>query len=803
MFTPRTYTVESVTSGHPDKVCDQISDAILDECLKQDPNTRAGIETFGNHGLLVIGGEVTTKADFNAEEIAKKVYKEIGYEKDLNIITGIVKQSPDIAQGVDTGGAGDQGIMYGFATDETPELLPKAVVNVHALAKGLENLRKQGAVAWLKPDGKTQITIENGKIKNVLVSCQHEEGVAQDEIKQFLTEKLIKPIIGDISGVEILVNPTGRFVQGGFEADAGLTGRKIMVDTYGGLITHGGGCFCVAGDSYINTQKGLLQIGEMHKEVARGLLAKTDIHPHLIGNWYNNGIRSVLEVETENGYTIKGTPNHRIRVINIKGNYVWRRLDGIKNGDFVAIHKKDRLFGSELVLSDFSYTYKKGTAEGRKNKFIFPTIFTEDYAYLLGLLIGDGNCMMEGGISVCICEEEQKENVQNLYKRLFGREGKIFGHWAFMGGVEMRAYLEYLGLERKRSWEKKVPWSIFQASKKCMAAFLRGLFDTDGGVRIHGRYDNFLDIKLTSTSLMLIKQVQQLLLNFGIISRIQRTDATGKEFLIEKRKAISRRIVYFLRIKNVEGVRIFKSEIGFNLSRKQKILNLVSLKGKRNYFLIPHQRGRIKNLWGKLIPREHQKDISRIGRFTRSTRGKTTKNLTYEKLRIFLESYKVKLDIEKDFKYLKFLYNFNHFYDRVTKVKPRGLVSTYDLHVPNANTFIANGFICHNSGKDPSKVDRSAAYMCRFAAKNLVASGLAKQCLVSVAYAIGKAEPLMVEAINEKGESLADVVKQKFDFRPKAIIERLNLRQPIYHQTAAYGHFGKSGLPWEEVVDIN
>ncbi len=349
MFIPKTYTVESVTSGHPDKVCDQISDAILDECLKQDPYTRAGIECFGNHGLLVVGGEVTTKADFDAGQIARDVYEKIGYEKKLNMIIGIEKQSPDIAQGVDTGGAGDQGIMYGFATDETTEFMPLAVVNVHKLARGLEDLRKQGALDWLKPDGKTQITVENGKIKAVLISTQHDENISQEEIKKQLIEKLIKPIIGDISGIDILVNPTGRFVQGGFEADAGLTGRKIMVDTYGGLITHGGGCF---------------------------------------------------------------------------------------------------------------------------------------------------------------------------------------------------------------------------------------------------------------------------------------------------------------------------------------------------------------------------------------------------------------------------------------------------------------------SGKDPSKVDRSAAYMCRFVAKNLVANGFAKQCLVSVAYAIGKAEPLMVEAINENGESLADIAKNKFDFKPKSIMEQLNLRRPIYSQTAAYGHFGKKTLPWEEVIDI-
>lgn len=345
----KNYTVESVTSGHPDKICDQISDAILDACLAQDPMSRVAAEVLGGHGLVVLCGEVTTKADVNFEKIAAQVYRDIGHQDELKIISNVVKQSSDIAQGVDTGGAGDQGIMYGFATDETPEYLPKGVVLAHKLAKGLEDLRQSGEVPWLYPDGKSQVTLKDDKVKAVLVSCQHDAEVGHEEIKNVLTEKLIRPILDDISNIEILVNPTGKFVQGGFEADTGLTGRKIMVDTYGGLIPHGGGCF---------------------------------------------------------------------------------------------------------------------------------------------------------------------------------------------------------------------------------------------------------------------------------------------------------------------------------------------------------------------------------------------------------------------------------------------------------------------SGKDPTKVDRSAAYMCRFVAKNIVVKGLAKKCLVSVAYAIGRAEPLMVEAINEKGESIVDKIKDKFDFRPKAIIERLDLRRPIYRQTAAYGHFGKEGLPWEEIINL-
>ncbi len=242
-FTPKTYTVESVTSGHPDKVCDQISDAILDECLKQDPKSMVAVESFGGHGFLIVGGEVTSNAKVDYEAIARKVYKDIGYEQELKVMINVVQQSPDIAQGVDIGGAGDQGIMYGFATDETPEFLPTGIVLVHKLAKGLEDLRKSGEISWLKPDGKTQVTILDGQLKTVLVSTQHDEKASHEEIKSTLTEKLIKPIIGDVSNVEILVNPTGRFVQGGFEADTGLTGRKLMVDTYGGLISHGGGCF--------------------------------------------------------------------------------------------------------------------------------------------------------------------------------------------------------------------------------------------------------------------------------------------------------------------------------------------------------------------------------------------------------------------------------------------------------------------------------------------------------------------------------------------------------------------------------
>ncbi len=242
MFVPKTYTAESVTSGHPDKICDQISDAILDACLKQDPFSRVAVEVFGSHGLLVIGGEVTTKAKIDYEKEARNVYRNIGYEDELKVIINVTEQSSDISMGVNNGGAGDQGIMYGFACSETSEFMPKGSILSHKLASHLEKIRRENSLI-LKPDGKTQVTIENEEISTILISAQHSKDISQKDLRKIIIEKVIIPIVGDVSSIKILVNPTGSFIKGGFMADTGLTGRKIMVDTYGGIIPHGGGCF--------------------------------------------------------------------------------------------------------------------------------------------------------------------------------------------------------------------------------------------------------------------------------------------------------------------------------------------------------------------------------------------------------------------------------------------------------------------------------------------------------------------------------------------------------------------------------
>lgn len=254
------FTSESVTEGHPDKIADQISDAILDACLEQDPLSRVACETLTCTGLVVVAGEITTKAYVDFQTLVRETVREIGYDDALKgfdcntcgVISTINRQSPDIAQGVDTGGAGDQGMMFGYATNETPELMPTPISLAHRLTEKLTEVRKNGKMPYLRPDGKSQVTVEYDsnyrpvRVDAVVISTQHAEEVSNEQLRKEILEHVIKAVIP----AELLdaktkyhINPTGRFVIGGPMGDTGLTGRKIIVDTYGGMGRHGGGAF--------------------------------------------------------------------------------------------------------------------------------------------------------------------------------------------------------------------------------------------------------------------------------------------------------------------------------------------------------------------------------------------------------------------------------------------------------------------------------------------------------------------------------------------------------------------------------
>jgi S-adenosylmethionine synthetase len=253
------FTSESVTEGHPDKIADAISDSVLDEVMRQDPKGRVACETLVTTGLIVVAGEITTSAHVNYDELARETVRQIGYDNaqygfDSNtcaVVCTVKRQSPDIAMGVDTGGAGDQGLMFGFACDETEELMPMPIQLAHRLTQRLSEVRKSGKVNFLRPDGKSQVTVEyrDGKpyrVDCVVISTQHSDSVSSEELHKAIMEHVIKPIIPARmldAKTKFHINPTGRFVIGGPMGDAGLTGRKIIVDSYGGYSRHGGGAF--------------------------------------------------------------------------------------------------------------------------------------------------------------------------------------------------------------------------------------------------------------------------------------------------------------------------------------------------------------------------------------------------------------------------------------------------------------------------------------------------------------------------------------------------------------------------------
>lgn len=253
------FTSESVTEGHPDKIADQISDAVLDAALAEDPTARVACETLVTTGLVVIAGEITTNAIVDYSRVARETIREIGYTRakygfdcdTCSVLSALDRQSPDIAMGVDTGGAGDQGLMFGYACNETPELMPLPIQLAHMLARRLSETRKSGDLPYLRPDGKSQVTIEyrDGRpfrVEAVVISSQHDQNVSNEQLRSEIEEQVIRHTVSpDLldENTKYHINPTGRFVTGGPQGDAGLTGRKIIVDTYGGYAPHGGGAF--------------------------------------------------------------------------------------------------------------------------------------------------------------------------------------------------------------------------------------------------------------------------------------------------------------------------------------------------------------------------------------------------------------------------------------------------------------------------------------------------------------------------------------------------------------------------------
>ena len=347
------FSSESVGEGHPDKVCDTISDAVLDACLAQDPRSRVACETYAKSNLVVVGGEITTKAKLDFNAIARQAIRDIGYTHDddvfhadrVLILNAITSQSPDIKQGVDARaaegkktaeqGAGDQGLMFGYATAETPELMPAPIMFAHQLGRELTRVRKTGKIKWLRPDAKSQVSVQYVndqpvRITNVVVSTQHSADVKHRVIERFIIEEIVKKVLPAHlldRKTTYLINPTGRFVVGGPQGDTGLTGRKIIVDSYGGMGRHGGGCFSGKDPSKVDRSAAYMGRYVAKNIVASGLATSAKIQfAYAIGypdpvsvciNTFGTGVVSDEELERVVGEVFSFKPAAIIKQLNL------------------------------------------------------------------------------------------------------------------------------------------------------------------------------------------------------------------------------------------------------------------------------------------------------------------------------------------------------------------------------------------------------------------------------------------------------------------------------------------------------
>ena len=826
-------TSESVTEGHPDKLCDQVSDGIVDALLEKDPYSRIACETLITKGLVIVSGEITTKGYVEIPQLVRKIITKVGYTHtydglDANtcgIITLINSQSPDIAQGVSKNkkeniinlGAGDQGLMYGYASNETKEFMPLPIVLAHKLVKKLAQVRKQKLLPYLRPDGKSQITIEyeNGKakrIENVVIAAQHSPKVSLKKLKKDIIKNVIQPVVPKKlidKNTKYFINATGRFVLGGPAADTGL---------------------CLSKGTLVATEKGLIAIEKLKNKI--GIKIYTDDKDGKLTGWFDNGKKNALKFVTESGFEIKATPNHPMRTVE-NNQYTWKSVKDFKIGNYITF-KKAPLSNQRVNLKDFQFR-KPAPAKRPYKDFNVGNFLNNDLSYLMGYLVGDGTLTNSRLIAFHFGSDIEKKHLIKKTKILGDvqayndQKGTKAGRVQF-NSTKFRQFLEHLGLDYVSADKKRVPWSIFESPKSVIKEFIKGYFDADGSASYgYGRNNDTLQLIAVSISRQLLLDIKLLLYNLGINSKIHVRKKASDHFSKKIGWVRNQKQSYQLNIIGNKSSHKFVNEIGFGLKNKQDICvrkNYRELED-RNFVGIPDIGNIVKKILmldQKLADKYHfrqivDKQAEKSGRYNR---------LNNIKFKQILKKYR-KFEDDENYKKLKFYSDRELNFERIIKIE-KSKTQTYDISVKSDHTFIANGFVVHNtgrkiivdtyggvgshgggafSGKDPTKVDRSGSYAARWVAKNIVGAKLADKVEVQLAYVIGVAKPLSIN-INTfntgkiADEKIAKIVNKVFDLRPGMLIKNLKLRKPIYKQVAAYGHFGRNDLdlPWEKLNKV-
>lgn len=696
------FTSESVSSGHPDKVADQISDAILDEFLKQDKESKVACETLCTTGLVVVNGEIKSNAYVDIQKVVRDTIEEIGYNKSeyqfdsksCGVISTIHEQSPDINQGVEREkeeeqGAGDQGIMFGYATNETAVYMPVTLSLSHLILKTLEDIRKEGKVmTYLRPDSKSQVTIEYDeennplRIDTIVVSTQHDDWVEVNKIKNDVKSILIPRVIEKLkknndrcynlfnSEYKLYVNPTGKFVIGGPHGDTGLTGRKIIVDTYGGRGAHGGGAFCVDGDTEYLTKDGWKKISNYNnEEVAQWDNGEiTFVKPYY---YHKHTAEKMYHIYTANGLDMVLSEHHNMVLKTSKGNIIKKITRDLLDEDGKNIRNGNNGF----IPCYFNYEGGDGINLS-DNEIRLQIAFCAD-----GSIIDNGK---KGRIR--IKKDYKKKNLVELLnlcniEYTVSDEGDDFLIYYFIPPIISKSLVSCFKNANKHQMKviaKELPmWdgncdNIFRTTIKEDADFAQFIF-----MSVYG----------TNSSIHIDDRMGEI------------REKNGKEYEIKS-------ILY-------EVTKLKYSNISFRRSDNPKNKNKICVE--------------------EFTPNDGN------------------------------------------------MYCFS--------VPSTMLILRRNNHI----------FVTGNCGKDPSKVDRSAAYMARYLAKNIVAAGIAKECCVQLSYAIGMAQPISIY-VNTYGTNkifkddyeIAEWIKENVDLRPYAIIKKFGLKNPIYKPTATYGHFGRT-----------
>lgn len=811
------FTSECVSEGHPDKAADRVSDAILDYCLTQDPYTRAGVEVLLKGNMAVIAGEITSDSNIMNEldSVVRSALVEIGYDSPdrgfdattCGIINLLSKQSGDIAMGVDTGGAGDQGIMFGGAVKYSGidnNLMPLPAYISRLLTNRYTSLLKEGVLPWAKPDAKSQVTILYNEgvpveIRRVLMSASHVEDVSLDHVREELYSRVIRPVLNLFPTLissaiypdskDLMVNPTGRFVTCGPSADCGLTNRKIIVDTFGGYFSHGGGGLCLPGYQNIYTSEGSKPIQEV--EVGDSVIVEDA--PYKVVNKYDTGVKSNFTLRTRNGYTVDTSEDHLFKVVTPEG-YSFKKAGDLTSDDFLVLDSR----------TGFGKLHRKD-------------------AYILGYLLGDGWLSKNNNsINIKVPKKDDNSQITEDFRSLFPNSKRYDNcnsergedseelFKLFYCDKTYREELENLGFGPCGAKNKVIPPAFMNLDKESTAMLIRGLFDSDGCISKRSGNRDSLTIHFVSTSEALVRSLQILLLKFGIYTRITVTPP-GKSFVFGRE--VLRSESFTLALVGLRSIELYDKFIGFGIPRKAALLSSLD-RAEKDLSLIPGCKDILNNEYltnpsFNSFVKENDKVLSSARKtFTRSgEESKRGRELTYNNIVEVLKcpdlTNETRLFLEE---------RLSHLYDSFLSLTYIGDSQMYDIEVEGVHEFNADGFQVHNCGKDPTKVDRSAVYALRYFSNLLVKAGFASDVEMQMSYAIGVASPMsvMVDLKDTdngwSGEDLAKNLERDFDLSPRGIIKKFDLQHPKgynYREMASLGHFGRLIYPWESVTDAD